>query len=354
MGYRIMDCREPMKQGVVSNFVVVQNKPKENKPNARMFSMTQKEVDNISDVVVGTILINKMTAYVLFDHDTTHSFISKRFIMKLGLIAEILSESYRVVMPTNKAIETHNLHRSCQVSIGNHTFEADLIQLNMIEIDAILGMDWLAKNHALVDYHRKIVKLQTSSQEEIIYHGKAKEKRLLLSVSQTWKAMRSSDEIYLVMISEVEEKIKARLEEIPVVQEFPDVFLEELPGTVPNREVDFEINLAPSAVPISKAPYRMALTQLNELKEQLQELLNKKQIKLSASPWASLVLFVKEKDRRISKIKEALKATWSESSDKFKSDEEEQASLLALPVLAHVTETESESEIESESKTESE
>ncbi|KAG6518386.1 hypothetical protein ZIOFF_021861 [Zingiber officinale] len=83
MGYRIMDCREPMKQGVVSNSVAVQNKPKENKPNARVFSMTQKEVDNVSDVVA-------------------------------GLRAEILSESYRVVMPTNKGIETHKLHRSCQ------------------------------------------------------------------------------------------------------------------------------------------------------------------------------------------------------------------------------------------------
>ncbi|XP_042467172.1 uncharacterized protein LOC122050319 [Zingiber officinale] len=217
MGHRITDCPEPKKQGVVSNSVVVQNKPKENKPNAQVFAMTQKDVDNVSNVVVGTILINKITAYVLFDCGATHSFISKRFTMKLGLKAEILSEPYRVATSSNKAIKTHKLHQSCQVSIGNHTFEADLIQLNMIAFDAILGMDWLAKNHALVYCHRKSVKLQTSSQEEIIYHGKAKEKRLLLSASQIWKAMRSGDEIYLAMISEVEENTKTRLEEIPIV-----------------------------------------------------------------------------------------------------------------------------------------
>ncbi|XP_042465920.1 uncharacterized protein LOC122048417 [Zingiber officinale] len=213
MGHRIVDCPEPKKQGEVSNSAAVQNKPKENKPNARVFAMTQEDVDNASDMVAGTILINKMTAYVLFDCGATHSYISKRFTMKLGLRAEILSEPYRVATPTNKAIETHKLHRSYHVSIGNHIFKVDLIQLNMIEFDAILGMDWLAKNHALVDCHRKSVKLRTSSQEEIIYHGKAKEKRLLLSASQTWKAMRSGDGIYLAMISEVEEKIEAKLEE---------------------------------------------------------------------------------------------------------------------------------------------
>ncbi|XP_042396624.1 uncharacterized protein LOC121986749 [Zingiber officinale] len=108
--------------------------------------------------------------------------------------------------------------------------------------------------------------------------------------------MRSGNGIYLAMISEVEEKIEVRLEEILVVQHFPDVFPEELPSTVPDREVDFEINSALGVVPISKEPYRMAPTELKELKEQLQELLNKKQIRPSASPWGAPVLFVKKKD----------------------------------------------------------
>ncbi|XP_042437197.1 uncharacterized protein LOC122023179 [Zingiber officinale] len=165
MGHRIADCPEPKKQRVVSNSVAIKNKPKENKPNARVFAITQEEVDNASDVVA-------------------------------GLRVEILSELYRVAMPTNKAIETHKLHQSCQVSIGNHTFEVDLIQLNMVEFDVILEIDWLAKNHALVDCYRKSVKLRTPSQEKIIYHDKANEKRFLLPTSQTLKAMRSGDGIY--------------------------------------------------------------------------------------------------------------------------------------------------------------
>lgn len=87
-----------------------------------------------------------------------------------------------------------------------------------------------------------------------------------------------------------------RLEEIDVVSEFPDVFPEELPGLAPKREIDFTIELVPGTAPISKAPYRMAPAELKELKEQLQELLDKGFIRPSVSPWGAPVLFVKKKD----------------------------------------------------------
>ena len=77
---------------------------------------------------------------------------------------------------------------------------------------------------------------------------------------------------------------------------FPDVFSEDLPGLPPDREVEFTIDLVPSIGPISKAPYRMVLTELKELKEQLQDLLDKGFIRTSASPWGAPVLFVKKKD----------------------------------------------------------
>ena len=78
--------------------------------------------------------------------------------------------------------------------------------------------------------------------------------------------------------------------------DFPDVFPEELPGLPPVREVEFNIELIPGAEPISKAPYRMAPIELKELKEQLQELLERGFICPSVSPWGAPVLFVKKKD----------------------------------------------------------
>nr|GEW35818.1 reverse transcriptase [Tanacetum cinerariifolium] len=82
----------------------------------------------------------------------------------------------------------------------------------------------------------------------------------------------------------------------PIVSEFPDVFPDELPGIPPVREVQFNIELIPGSEPISKAPYRMAPIDLKELKDHLQELLERGFIRPSVSPWGAPVLFVKKKD----------------------------------------------------------
>ncbi|XP_075515764.1 uncharacterized protein LOC142550574 [Primulina tabacum] len=258
--------------------------------------MNQEEADDANEVVSGTILLQKVPAYALFDCGATHSFVSKRFAKKLGLKPESLTEPFRIATHTSKTIETHEIHKDCKIGIANQTFSADLIQLVMVDFDIILGMDWLANNNAIVDCKGKRVKLRTPNQKEIVYHGKSKKRKSLLSASQAWKAMKSGEDIYLVMINEVQGEVKMRIEDIPIVCEFPDVFPEELPGTVPDRVVEFEINLVPGAAPISKAPYRMAPAELKELKEQLQELLDKKQIRPSVSPWGAPVLFVKKKD----------------------------------------------------------
>jgi len=89
---------------------------------------------------------------------------------------------------------------------------------------------------------------------------------------------------------------EVRVEDIPVVCEFPNVFPEELLGLPPQREIDFEIELVPGAHPISKAPYRMAPMELKELEVQLEKLLQKGFIRPSVSPWGAPVLFIKKKD----------------------------------------------------------
>ncbi|XP_073270998.1 uncharacterized protein [Primulina huaijiensis] len=232
LGHRIANCPEPLKRGTKPNVDANPNKPKEYKPNARVFAITQEEADDANDVVAGTIFINEMPAYVLFDSGATHSFISKRFTKKLGLTPELLVEPFRVATPTSKTIETHRVHQKYKICINEHIFQAELIQLNMVEFDIILGMDWLSKNHALVDCRMKNVKLRAPNQEEVIYHGEVKKQKSLLSASQTWRAMKSGEEVYLAMISEVNEETTLALEEIPVVQDFPDVFPEELPGNL--------------------------------------------------------------------------------------------------------------------------
>jgi hypothetical protein len=86
------------------------------------------------------------------------------------------------------------------------------------------------------------------------------------------------------------------LNEIRVVQEYPDVFPKDLPGMPPDRDTEFIIELLPGMPPISKRPYRMLVNELVELKKQIAKLQSKGFIRPSSSPWGAPVLFVEKKD----------------------------------------------------------
>nr|GFB76395.1 putative reverse transcriptase domain-containing protein [Tanacetum cinerariifolium] len=89
---------------------------------------------------------------------------------------------------------------------------------------------------------------------------------------------------------------ESKLKDIPVVREFPDVFLEDLLGLPPSREIEFRIDLIHGAMPVAKSPYRLAPTEMQELANQLKELQDKGFIRPSSSPWGAPVLFMKKKD----------------------------------------------------------
>ncbi|GJU74376.1 putative nucleotidyltransferase, ribonuclease H [Tanacetum coccineum] len=100
----------------------------------------------------------------------------------------------------------------------------------------------------------------------------------------------------MIQVTEKKKSDEKKLEDIPVVREFPDVFPENLPGLPPDRQVEFQIDLIPGATPVARAPYRLAPSEMQELSNQLQELSDRGFIRPSTSPWGAPVLFVKKKD----------------------------------------------------------
>ncbi|VVA39240.1 PREDICTED: retrotransposon, partial [Prunus dulcis] len=150
--------------------------------------------------------------------------------------------------------------------------EADLIPLDLVDLDIILGMDWLEKHHASVDCFRKEVTLRSPEQPEVTFRG---ERRVLptclISAITAKKLLKKGCEGYLAHIIDTRE-IPLNLEDIPVVCDFPDIFPDDLPGLPPEREIEFTIELLPGTNPIYQTPYRMAPAELRELKIQLQEL----------------------------------------------------------------------------------
>ncbi|GJV72436.1 hypothetical protein Tco_1492431 [Tanacetum coccineum] len=121
----------------------------------------------------------------------------------------------------------------------------------------------------------------------------------IISCTKAQKYMEKGLPIFLAHITakEVEDKSEGkRLEDVPIVQNFPEVFPEDLPGLPPTRQVEFQIDLVPGAAPVARAPYRLAPSEMKELSEQLKELSDKGFIRPSSSPWGAPVLFVKKKD----------------------------------------------------------
>ena len=138
-----------------------------------------------------------------------------------------------------------------------------------------MGMDWLTKHRAIVDCGQKTVVLRCSDQSEVIIHGiRSIEMSNVISTMQARRFIRKGYEAFLALILD-SKRGQVDVEKIPVVREFPDVFPEELLGIPLEREVDLSIEIVLGTTPVSRAPCRMAPTELKELKVQLQELLDK-------------------------------------------------------------------------------
>nr|GFB48605.1 putative polyprotein [Tanacetum cinerariifolium] len=117
----------------------------------------------------------------------------------------------------------------------------------------------------------------------------------IISAFQARTLLYHGCEGFLATINDTTTEVPS-IHDQPIVSEFPDVFPDELLGIPLVHEVEFNIELIPGAEPISKALYRMAPVELKELKDQLQELLERGFIRPSVSPWGAPVLFVKKKD----------------------------------------------------------
>lgn len=270
--------------------------PSVGRPSARTFNMTVQDAVASTDVVADIIPVNEINAYVLFDSGATYSFIACEFAKRLGLIPEKLPIPLDVKVANEEIIPIEHIHKNCGVEIRGNKLSVDLVPIRLKEFDVILGMDWLVNHEAIIDCHRKSVNLRLSKKTKVVFFGSNSPRHsCCLSMTQARKMLRKGCVGYLCHVVDTQ-RVGTSLDQIPVVQEFVDVFPEELSGIPPDREVEFVIDLLPGTTPVSKAPYRMAPVKMKELMIQLQELLDRKYIQPSVSPWGAPVLFVKKKD----------------------------------------------------------
>ncbi|GJU90510.1 putative reverse transcriptase domain-containing protein [Tanacetum coccineum] len=223
---------------------------------AKVYAVGRAGINPDSNVVMGTFLLNNRYASVLFDTGADRSFVSTAFSSQIDITPTALDHYYD-----------------------------------------------LAKYQAIIVCAEKIVRIPCGN-ETLIVHGdgsnQGNETRLnIISCTKTQKYLLKVCPIFLAHVTtkDTEDKSKEkRLEDVPIVWDFPDVFPEDLPGLPLTQQVEFQINFIPGAAPVARAPYRLAPSEMKELSKQLKELSNKGFIRPSSSPGGAPVLFVKKKD----------------------------------------------------------
>ncbi|OMO58913.1 reverse transcriptase [Corchorus capsularis] len=299
-GHKSFECPQPKKGasvGQTSTPAAAKNGNQKPKVQGRVYSLTQQDAQASNTVVTGMVLVSSVYALTLFDTGASHLFVSPAFVEKLGVIVEPLDFEFVIDTPTGGDVLVNQVCKSCIVVIEGVSLPADLVVLDMHGFDVILGMGWLDKYYAILDCHRKRIDFRIPDFEEFSFVGSpAKSPPRIVSMLQARRLLKSGCLGFLVSVQNNLDGELPSLNSIPIVQDFSDVFPEDLHGLPPDREVEFSIDLIPGTTPISKTPYRMAPTELKELKEQLQELLDNGFIRPSVSPWGAPVLFVKKND----------------------------------------------------------
>nr|GEV37368.1 putative reverse transcriptase domain-containing protein [Tanacetum cinerariifolium] len=159
----------------------------------------------------------------------------------------------------------------------------------------------LTKYHTLIVCDEKVVRIPYGD-EVLIIRGDncdGESKLNIISCTKTQKYIQKGCQVYLAQVTskKAEDKLEEkRLEDVPIVREFSEVFPEYLPRLPPARQVEFQIDLVLGAAPVAQAPYQLAPAKMQELSTQLQELSDRGFIRPSSSPWGAPVMFVKKKD----------------------------------------------------------
>ncbi|GJS65170.1 putative reverse transcriptase domain-containing protein [Tanacetum coccineum] len=216
---------------------------------AKVYAVGHAGTNPDSNVVTGTFLLNNRYASILFDTGADRSFVSTAFSSQIDITPTTLDHYYDVELADGRIIGLNTILRGCTLNILNHPFNINLMPVELGSFDAIIGIDWLAKYQAIIAYAKKIVQYMLKGCLVFLAH---------------------------VTTKEVEDKSeKKRLEDVPIVQDFPKVFPEDLPGLPLTRQVEFQIDLIPGAAPVARAPYRLTPSEMKELSEQLKELSDK-------------------------------------------------------------------------------
>nr|GEW41913.1 putative reverse transcriptase domain-containing protein [Tanacetum cinerariifolium] len=220
-----------------------------NQAHGRDFGLGVAKAPQDPNVMTGTFPLNDHFASILFDSAADYIFIFTKIFPLINMKPSVVSLSYKIEIAIDVIVETNKIIRGCILELEGHTIIIDLIPFGYGSFDVVIGMDWLSKLRAKIVCYEKIVQIPLFNGDILEVH----EERPKGNLKQL-KTMKVND---------------LKLKDITVIREFLGVFLEDLSGLPPSRDVEFCIDLILEVVPVAKSPYRLAPTEMQELSNQL-------------------------------------------------------------------------------------
>nr|GEX10315.1 hypothetical protein [Tanacetum cinerariifolium] len=232
-GHLSRDCRNPPNVNTGAN----QRRNVGNaKAQAKVYAVGKARANSNTNVVTGTFLLNNHYASILFDIGADMSFVSTAFSSRIVITPTTLDNDYNVKLADEQIVSLNTIIRGCTLNFLNHPFNIDLLPVELGSFDVIIGMDWLAKYHAVIICVEKIVRIPFGDKILIVggdgSNNKHETRLNIISYTKAQEYLTKGCHVFLENITATKDEDKSkgkRLEDLPVVQEFPKVFLEDLP-----------------------------------------------------------------------------------------------------------------------------
>ncbi|XP_022932810.1 uncharacterized protein LOC111439271 [Cucurbita moschata] len=205
----------------------------QNCPPAIAYASTSKDTKNLDAAVIGTLFVLVHFALILYDSGSTHLFISTTFVSQANLVLEPLLQDFLVAtLPSVDMVAAYRV-RNGRIIVSGVSLDVDLMVVDMTVYDLILGMDWLAENHACIDYHMKEVIFTPPLKTRFKFKGTSLSSMPKVILMMKVKKL-VQHEVWAILASVVKTKKEGlSLTTLPIVNEFSDVFPEDLPGIPP-------------------------------------------------------------------------------------------------------------------------
>nr|GEY44057.1 putative reverse transcriptase domain-containing protein [Tanacetum cinerariifolium] len=257
------------RKGSHTELLSEKNNPQGEEARGRAYVIKEADKDQGPNVVMGTFLLNNRYATILFDSSSDKSFMNTSFSHLIDIDPVRPDTSYEVQLADGRVASTNIVLKGCTINLVGHLFTIDLMLIELGTFDVIIGIDWLVEQDAVIVCYKKVVHVPYKNRTLVIDGDRGASRLKVISCIKARKFIERGSQLFVAHVIEKEPQEK-RIEDVPVIRDFPEVFPDDLPGLPSPWQVEFQIDLVPGVAP-SKEEHEDHLKTILELlkREQL-------------------------------------------------------------------------------------